>query len=194
MSASCSNLRVAAVDGDRHESLDVITVRLPRTEKDRFRSLAASRGLSEARLGLIAIRTLLDDAPTPDSAVPLVVNPASERITIRLRAGDRQRIRERAAARRMKDAGYLAALVRAHVVANPPLPVAELQQLKAAVAALRIAIADLSTNLQVLARDRGSLDTLWRNLRETRAQVVDLERHFHAYTLAAVIAWEASSA
>ena len=194
MSASCSNLNVAAGDGDRHESLYVITVRLPRTEKDRFRSLAASRGVSEARLGLIAIRTLLNDAPMPDSAVPLVVDPASQRITIRLRAGDRQRIRERAAARRMKDAGYLAALVRAHVVADPPLPVDELQQLKATVAALRIAIADLSTNLQVLARDRGSLDMLWRDLRETRAQVVDLERQFHAYTLAAVKAWEASSA
>jgi predicted DNA binding CopG/RHH family protein len=136
----------------------------------------------------------LDDAPLPASWAPLVVDPASERITIRLRAGDRQRIRERAAARRMKDAGYLAALVRAHVVANPPLPAAELQQLKATVAALRAAIADLSINLQVLARDRESVDTLWRDLRQTRAQVVDLERQFHAYTLAAVIAWEASSA
>ena len=94
----------------------------------------------------------------------------------------------------MKDAGYLAALVRAHVVADPPLPAAELQQLKSTIAALRAAIADLSINLQVLARDRESVDTLWRDLRQTRAQVVDLERRFHAYTLAAVIAWEASSA
>ena len=194
MSASCSNLNVAAGDGDRHESLDAITVRLPRTEKERFRMLAASRGLSEARLGLIAIRELLDDASLPASWTPLVVDPASERITIRLRAGDRQRIRERAAARRMKDAGYLAALVRAHVVANPPLPVAELQQLKSTVAGLRAVIAALSTNLQMLARDREYLDTLWRDLRQTRAQVVDLERQFHAFTLAAVKAWEASSA
>jgi len=194
MSASCSNLGVAAGDGDRHESLDVITVRLPRTEKERFRALAASRGVSEARLGLVAIRTLLGDVPMSDSAAPPVVDPASQRITIRLRAGDRQKIRERAAARRMKDAGYLAALVRAHVVADPPLPAAELQQLKSTIAALRAAIADLSINLQVLARDRESVDTLWRDLRQTRAQVVDLERRFHAYTLAAVIAWEASSA
>jgi hypothetical protein len=54
-------------------------------------------------------------------------------------------------------------------VANPPLPATELEQLKATVAALQIAIADVSTNLQVLARDREYVDTPWRDLRETRA-------------------------
>jgi hypothetical protein len=49
MSASCSKLASASDDDGCHESLDMITVRLPRTEKERFRTLAASRGLSEAR-------------------------------------------------------------------------------------------------------------------------------------------------
>ena len=94
----------------------------------------------------------------------------------------------------MKDAGYLAALVRAHVVANPPLPTAEVQELKCAVAALVRAIADLSANARELARTPQYANTLWDDLRKIRARVIALEVQFHAYTKAAIIAWEAPSA
>ena len=59
-----------------------------------------------------------------------------DRITIRLRPGDRLAIRHRAAERRMKDSAYIAALVRGHVAANPPLANHELSAFKAAVSLL----------------------------------------------------------
>ena len=193
MSASCSTHTTVPADDDIYLSRESITVRLSGNEKDRFQALAEAQGMSDARLGLIAIRRLLDEelAATP-SADP-EGEPASERITIRLRPGDRRRVRERALARRMRDAGYLAALVRAHVVANPPLPKAEIEELKQAIGALVRAIADLSTCARELARHRKHTATVWNEVRKAREQVIALERQFHAYTKAAVIAWEASS-
>jgi hypothetical protein len=193
MSASCSTDTTVTVDVELPTPLEAITVRLPAAEKQHFRAMAASLGMSEARFGLIAIRSLLDDAVMPRSSSPTAAEPASERITIRLRPGDRQRIRRRAAERGMKDAGYLAALVRAHVVANPPIPTAEIRELKHAVAALVRAIADLSANARELARTPEYVNTLWDDLRKTRARVIALEGQFHAYTKAAIIAWESTS-
>ena len=156
MSASCSTDTTVTADVELTTPLETITVRLSAAEKQHFRAMAASRGMSEARLGLIAVRSLLEDAVLPRSSSPTAVEPASERITIRLRPGDRQRIRTRAAERGMKDAGYLAALVRAHVVANPPIPTAEIRELKHAVAALVRAIADLSASSTGGGRSSGN--------------------------------------
>ena len=194
MSASCSTHVTVTADDELVRPFETITVRLAAPEKERFRLMAAARGLSEARLGLIAIRSLLDEAVMPASSNATAVEPASERITIRLRPGDRLRISQRAAERRMKDASYLAALVRAHVVANPPLPTAEVRELKHAVAALVRAIAELSANARELARTPQYANTLWDDLRRIRARVIALEVQFHAYTKAAIIAWEAPSA
>ncbi len=149
--------------------------------------------MSDARLGLIAFRRLLDEVPPAFPSTDWEDETASERITIRLRPGDRRRVRERALARRMRDAGYLAALVRAHVVANPPLPKSEIDELKQAIGALVRSIADLSTCARELSRHREHTATVWDEVRKTRERVIALERQFHAYTKAAVIAWEASS-
>jgi hypothetical protein len=87
-----------------------------------------SRGISESALALIALRALLSsNAPAPN--VPQSAGtrePATDRITIRLRPGDGRAIHERAARRGFKPSAYIAALVRAHVARNPPLPSNEL--------------------------------------------------------------------
>ncbi len=194
MSANHSTYVKVPTDIDLYSPLETITVRVTGVDKQRFHALAETLGMSEARLGLTAIRRLLEEQAMPSPPMPSEVDLASERITIRLRPGDRHRIRERAVARRMKDAGYLAALVRAHVVADPPLPAAELQELKRAVAAMVRAIAALSSSASLLARHPQHIDTVWNELRHTRVRVIALERRFHAYTKAAVIAWEAPSA
>jgi len=112
-----------------------ITARPTPQEKLRFTALADARGISKSALALIVIRDLLS------SAAPVLLpastrEPALDRITIRLRPGDRQTVRQRAAQRGMKDSAYLAALVRAHVAANPPLATDELRALKLAVTVL----------------------------------------------------------
>jgi hypothetical protein len=73
---------------------------------------------------------------------------ARTRICIRVRHGDRLILRERAEARGMPAATYIAALVRAHLRALAPLPCEE-------VAALKRSIAELSAigrNLNQMAR------------------------------------------
>jgi hypothetical protein len=122
VSAFCCNFRLRAVnDGALKSTAPTITARPTPQEKLAFAALAAQRQVSESTLALIAIRAWLgaqspDLLPTPSSSGPTI-----DRITIRLRPGDRLAIRTRAAERRMKDSGYIAALVRGHVAANPPL-------------------------------------------------------------------------
>jgi hypothetical protein len=88
-----------------------------------FAELVARRGISESALALIAIRALLasNTLPPTHPASTVIREPAADRITIRLRPGERHTVRERAGRRGRKDSTYLAALVRADVVANPPL-------------------------------------------------------------------------
>jgi hypothetical protein len=103
--------------------------------------------------------------------------PALDRITIRLRPGDRLAIRNRAAERRMKDSAYIAALVRGHVAANPPLATHELAAFKAAVSVLAAFGRSLARDLQ-------------QDLSRTRALVSDVERSMHEFARAALVTWE----
>ncbi len=127
MSAICRNTGWRAVnDGALKSTAPSITARPTPQEKRSFAEVAARLRVSESTLALIAIRTLLDsdvpDLPPRTSSS----DPAVDRITIRLRPGDRLAIRKRAAGRRMKDSAYIAALVRRHLAANPPLASDEL--------------------------------------------------------------------
>ena len=101
-----------------------------------FAAVAAQRHISESTLALIAIRAWLESQSPDLLPIPSGSGPALDRITIRLRPGDRLAIRQRAAERRIKDSAYIAALVRGHVAANPPLTTHELVAFKAAVSIL----------------------------------------------------------
>jgi len=189
MSAICSSETRDVVSSEVMPGRRSITARLPLEEKRRFADLAASRQMSESQLALIAIRSLLDSNPVA-RPVPAQKEAASDRITIRLRPGDRGAIRERASARGMKDSAYLAALVRGHIAANPPLPTAEIRALKAAVSVL----AGYGRLLARTAREsaaRGSPpEGLRQDLNYFRVLVSELEETFHDYTRKALIAWE----
>ena len=189
MSANCSKDLFSTPIQARIQSLPVITARPSRDEKDQFAKLAASRGISESTLAMIAIRALLASNGTPTVAALPERAPASDRLTIRLRPGDRQEIRRRAAGRRMKDAGYLAALVRAHVGADPPLPTHELMVLKATVASL----AAFGRAWAIRTR-HGAVrlpSDVQADVREMRALLARLEQDFRQFTRAAILAWEA---
>lgn len=73
---------------------------------------------------------------------------ARTRICIRVRHGDRLILRERAAARGMPPATYIAVLVRAHLRALTPLPSEEIAALKRSVAEL----SAIGRNLNQIAR------------------------------------------
>jgi hypothetical protein len=191
VSAMCSNTDWRAViDGALRSTAPSITVRPTPQEKRLFAAVAAQRQMSESALALIAIRALLDsqspDLPPSASSS----GPAMDRITIRLRPGDRLAIRHRAAERRMKDSAYIAALVRGHVAANPPLATHELAAFKAAASVLTAFGRLLARTAREAAR-RGVLSRdLQQDLRRTRALVSDVERRMHEFAQAALVTWE----
>jgi hypothetical protein len=167
-----------------------ITARPTPQEKRSFAEVAAKLRVSESTLALIAIRTLLasdvPDLPPRTSSS----EPAVDRITIRLRPGDRIAIRKRAAERRMKDSAYIAALVRGHVAAKPPLATQEFAAFKAAVSVL----AGFGRLFARTAREAAQAGLLSRDLQQelsrTRALVADVERRLHEFAQAALVTWE----
>jgi hypothetical protein len=170
--------------------LPSITVRLSPEEKVRFVTLAALSGLSESALALKAIRMVLKLDAVPANMAPAasVRDPAVDRITIRLRPGDGEAIARRASQRRMKSSTYIAALVRAHLAADPPLAAHELSVLKQSVALL-LAIG----KFLVKRAEAGSPDMLREDLQRTRAALADVEQRFHDFAKAALISWESRS-
>jgi hypothetical protein len=161
-------------------------------EKRRFAALAASRGMSEASLALLAIRALLESNGLPVSR-NFVANrdtPASDRIPVRLRPGDRRAIADRARVRGMKDATYIAAVVRSHIATNPPLPADELAAFKQAVSIL-VALGRLLTRYSRSGTmSPEPLAELRNDLSRTRAVVAEVESRMHAFASAALASWE----
>ena len=191
MSAFCCNSGLRAMNaGALKSTAPTITARPTPEEKRLFASVAVQRQMSETALALIAIRALLESQspdlpPTPSSS-----GPALDRVTIRLRPGDRLAIRHRAAERRMKDSGYIAAPVRGHVSANPPLPTHELAAFKAAVSVL----AGFGRLLARSAREAAQTGVLTRDLQQelcrSRTLISEVERRMHEFAQAALISWE----
>jgi len=194
VSAFCSTVEILAVTSRASNTrLPSITARPTPAEKQRFAELAMARGLSESALALVAIRALLESntaAPSDSTRPATTREPAIDRITIRLRPGDRHTIGDRAARRGMKTSAYLAALVRAHIAANPPLPAEELSDLKRTVAVLA-ALSRVLAHLDRSVRETGEgARELEANLYKTRVAVTALERLTADFTRAALVSWE----
>ena len=115
-----------------------LTIRLPSDDRARLQALARDYGLTESAL----LKRLIDRAIEPVAPHPVVpadcVRDAAraDRLYVRLYPDDRQLLAERATARGMASATYLAALARAHLRQLAPLPEAELQAFNRCVAHL----------------------------------------------------------
>lgn len=171
--------------------LPSITARPSPAEKERFAKFAASRGVSESTLALIAIRSLLDcNDVSETNAAPAHRERSTDRITIRLRPGDRRVINERASRRGMKASTYLAALVRAHIATSPPLTENELGAYKQGV----ILLAGLGRLLARMSRDGARAGSMPKDLQQelslTRSMVAGLEKATEKLACAALKSWE----
>lgn len=191
MSAKCCNRGCRAVnDTTSKATLPSITARPTLEEKHLFSELAVRRQMSESALALLAIRVVLHSELPGLPPRTLPTGPAIDRITIRLRPGDRLAIQRRASERRMKDSAYIAALVRAHVGANPPLTTHELAAFKTAVSVL----ATFGRLLAQTARDARQAGVLPGDLRQdvghTCTLIAALERRMHEFVRTALVAWE----
>jgi hypothetical protein len=158
-------------------------------EKQRFSELARQRGLTEGQLALLAVRTCLDLAHgAPTAPTQMARDPCTDRITIRLRPGDRKNIEWRARERGELPSVYIAALVRSHITAAPPLVRDEMLALKASAAVL-------SGTLQGLRRTGSALPTqadagLKSALAEVEGAVRTLEQDTRMFIEKALASWE----
>lgn len=133
----------------------VIGTRTSNETKARFAALAAQQGLTESALLALLVDMVLAANTTFDP--PELVHRtsdegcANDRLTLRLRPGDRALADAKAAARRMKTSSYLTMLVRTHVRGVPVMPPAELDELKSVaghLAALGRQLRTASTGVQ----------------------------------------------
>jgi hypothetical protein len=151
-----------------------LTTWVTRETKQRFAGLARHQGLSDS-----ALLKRLVDLMLRASSVGIVASdvgserlPRGSRLTVRLRLDDRVLLRERAAARGMPPATYVAVLTRAHLRGLAPLPNAELLALKQAVAELR----EIGRKLRAAGPSRDDAPALLRVCEGLRDHVKGLIR------------------
>jgi len=151
----------------------VISLRLPSEAKARFAALAARHQLSESSL----LAQLVDEVLKANSPVvcesgvqrverdSTVDGVAEDRVTLRLRHGDRTLAAGRAGARGMKTGSYLAMLIHNHVRGSAVLPPNELDLIKATGAQL----AALGRQLRMLGMPNSLTEPVASDLRDAIA-------------------------
>ena len=137
--------------------------------KGQFAALAASRGLSESKLMGLLIDSVLARNPVDEAGDERHDEVGEgDRITLRLRPGDGKWLRLRAHSRGMKYTTYAAALIRAHVRADPPMPIEELARLERSLAE----VSAMGRRLSQIARGMRDEHGVDPGLREELAAVL----------------------
>lgn len=180
-------------------SSPVISARVSSETKARFAALAARHQLSESSLlAKMAHEVIRAHGPiAPASHIPCTTGvsaarrDASDRITLRLRPGDRLSVARRALARDMKTGTYLALLIHNHVHAAAVLPPDELLQIKAVAAQL----AALGRQLRVFGMTNPPEGSTGSELHETlallRREVESAREATAAVVRRNLLSWEA---
>jgi hypothetical protein len=179
----------------------VIGTRVSSDTRAQFAALAARHQLSES--GLLA--KLVDEVLKTDRAlaresgeqrgarVPIVDGAAKDRITLRLRNGDRTLAAERAGARGMRTGSYLAMLIHNHVRGTAVLPPNELDLIKATGAQL----AALGRQLRMLGMPNTLAEPAASELRDaialTRREIDAAREATAAVVRRNLISWETRS-
>ena len=159
--------------------------------KGQFAALAESRGLSESKLLGLLIDSVLE-RNLVDAARDERHREAAEgdRITLRLRPGDGQCLRLRAQQRGMKYTTYAAALIRAHVHANPPMPLEELARIERGLAELSAIGRRLNQIAGAVREGKGVDSGLREELATVRPAVEELRQALREVVRINRISWE----
>jgi hypothetical protein len=178
-------MRTMAVDA-------LVRCRVSAETKTLLQSIAAREQISESALVRQLLETLVRTSATesPASGKSDDAELRSERISIRLSPDDRLLLRDRATARGMPSATYIAVLVRSHLRKLTPLPVEELAALKRSIAEL----GAIGRNLNQIARTLnagGRSDGPGREQLELMLKIaVGLRDHVRALLKANETSWE----
>jgi len=163
--------------------------------KGQFAALAASRGLSESKLLGLLIDSVLERNPVDEAGDERRGEPGEEdRITLRLRPGDGKWLRLRAERRGMKYTTYAAGLIRAHVRADPPMPLEELTRLDRGLAEISAIGRRLHQIAGAVSVGQGVDPGLRVELAAIRELVEALRREFREVVRVNRISWESADA
>jgi hypothetical protein len=170
-----------------------IHCRVPAATKAAFSAMAHRQGMTDSALLKHMIETALQSAnaaPTADAVSGKGGAGPVSRLTVRLRADDHLVLRERAAARGMAPATYVAVYLRSHLRALAPLPKAEYLAVRSAV----LELSAVGRNLNQIARaaNQGHPVPLpWTNEVRTMIRLCEaLRDHVKALLLANLCSWE----
>ena len=193
MSAFAADQSRAMTCGSPRSTLPSITVRASPAEKAQFAALADAAGLSESAFALRVIRAVLDPEAQIRELSAAGRGAATDRITIRLRPGDGVQVAGRAARRGMKPSTYVAALVRSHIVANPPMTEKEVAQLKEGLRILAAFGRKLTQTAESPALSGPAQEALRKDLQTIRRLVEAVETCTHNLVRASLVSWESRS-
>ena len=187
--------RLSSHDAAMAAANSFIQCRVTDDTKERFRRIAERADMTASAKLHFLVNRCIDESDGPAAALYPRLNsalgrPKGERLYLRLHAADRLLLKERAAARGMKEASYLAMLVRAHVRALTPLPIPELRALQISVAELRV----VGRNLNQIARAVNEGRSPDRSLRSDAMLLITvcerLRDHVKALIQSNLISWE----
>jgi hypothetical protein len=170
----------------------VVRCRVSSETKSLLQKIAAREQITESALVRPLLETLARTSATERLGISKPDDAAlrAERLSIRLLPSDRLLLRERASARGMPSATYVAVMVRSHLRQLTPLPVAELDALKRSIAAL----GAVGRNLNQIARALnagGRSDGPGRHDLEAMLKIaVALRDHVRALLKANETSWE----
>lgn len=169
-----------------------ITARPTPEQKKRFAAIAKAKGMSEQKLAGIVLEWFLNRYDLQENIWrhdrPEIAS--TDRLTIRLRPGDRQQLDLQCGHRHIKPSAYVASLVRAHLRGSTPVPAAELAVLKQAVSQLAATNRGLTQLVKLLNERAVPSEVVSAELDRTYYAVRDLEKTVHDFVLAANAAWE----
>jgi Mobilization protein NikA len=178
-------MRIMAVDA-------LVRCRVSAETKILLQSIAAREQVTESALVRQLLETLVRTSATgsPAGGESDDAELRAERMSIRLSADDRLLLCERATARGMPSATYVAVLVRSHLRKLTPLPTEELAALKRSIAEL----GAIGRNLNQIARTLnagGRSDGPGREQLDLMLKIaVGLRDHVRALLIANEASWE----
>jgi hypothetical protein len=170
----------------------LVRCRVRSETKALLQSIATREQITESALVRQLLETLVKASPVSAGPIARAVVPnlRGDRMSVRLSPEDRLLLSERAAARGMPSATYVAVLVRSHLHKLTPLPTEELGALKASIAEL----GAVGRNLNQIARTLNAGDRSIGPGREELALMLKiatgLRDHVRALLIANETSWE----
>jgi len=169
-----------------------IAVRVTAETKQRFAAIAQRQGLSQSLLmkRLIAATLLASEPTSLNLNEPSKPQPASGKISVRVRPDDLLLLRERAKARGMPCSTYVTFLIRAHLRSLTPLPTTEFTLLRQSLMEVAVIGRNLNQIAHKLNAGEHSPGPNSSELRSLLRALVALRDHFRGLLDANSKSWE----